>query len=66
MWFYRHLPSGRRQLQHFRSVADEFNAFATRKIAEVRREMEAGDEQSNFIANYLREVEKSGGKLDDR
>ena len=63
---YRYLPSGRRQLRQFQLVADFINQFALEKIKEVKENIKGNEKASNFISAYLREIEKSDGKLEDR
>ncbi len=65
-WLLRYLPAGRRRMDKFRATSEAFNKFTAEKVAEVRSKMKEGEEPTNFIAAYLKEVEKSKGKLEDR
>ena len=66
IWFYKYLPSKRRQLKRYKLVADRANEMVTKRIRERRENMKQGDETSDFISAYLSEVDKSGGKLQDK
>ena len=42
------------------------NDFAQKKIAQTKENLDNGIESSDFISVYLKEVENSKGKLQDR
>ena len=62
----KYIPSQRKRIEEFKKVSDYFNNFAWRKIEETKKHMKSGEESSDFISGYLKEIEKSEGKLQDR
>ena len=65
-WFVKYLPSQRKRIEEFKKMSAILNSFAEKKIAETKENLEKGRESSDFISVYLKEVEKSKGKLQDR
>ena len=47
-------------------VADKLNDFAWKKISELKENIKTNEETNNFISSYLKEIEKSDGKMEDR
>ena len=66
LWFAKYLPSQRRKIQEFKKHINFADNFMWKKIKERREIMKKGEETSDFISVYLKEVDKSGGKLQDR
>ena len=66
LWFLRHLPHQRRTLNRFSNISKRTNEYISRKIQERKERIARGEEGSDFISLYLKEVGKSGGKFEDR
>ena len=49
-----------------KKIANTLHDFVTRKINERIEHVKHSDESTDFITAYLKEVEKSDGKVDDR
>ena len=65
-WFVRYLPSERKRIQEFKKMSAILNDFAQKKIAQTKENLDNGIESSDFISVYLKEVENSKNKLQDR
>ena len=66
VWFVKYIPSQRRRIEEFRKHTRIFNHYVSKKIEETKQSMNDEEETSNFISAYLKEVENSNGKLQDR
>ena len=62
----KYIPSQRRKIEEFKKHVNFADSFMWRKIEERREIMKKGEESSDFISAYLKEVDKSGGKLQNR
>ena len=65
-WFVKYIPSHRRRIEQFKQHVSFADNFAWKKIEERKKSMKDGEECSDFISVYLKEVKTSGGKLQDR
>ena len=54
------------KIEEFKKHVNFADNFMWRKIEERREFMKKGEESSDFISAYLKEVDKSGGKLQNR
>ena len=66
MWIVKYLPSQRKRLKLFAEDCKCLNHFVEMKVRERKSKMEDFKECKDFIASYLREVQNSDGKLEDR
>ena len=62
----KYIPSQRRKIEEFKKHVNFADNFMWRKIEERREFMKKGEESSDFISAYLKEVDKSGSKLQNR
>ena len=66
IWFFQYLPSYKKLLRAFKTVCNRVHAYVAGKELERKESMQRGQDSTDFISMYLKEVEKSDGKLEDR
>ena len=66
MWIVKYLPSQKKRLKLFAEVCKGLNHFVEMKVRERKSKMGDLKECEDFIISYLREVQNSNGKLEDR
>ena len=65
-WFLQYLPSYKKLLEELKNVCNRLHTYINERVHERKEIMQTGKDSTDFISMYLREVEKSGGKLEDR
>ncbi len=68
VWFWKYLPGPARRIRYIKQRSDCMLRFITARVQDRRDNLQQANHQedSDFISAYLREVQKSDGKLDDR